>query len=177
VTTDSLSNATVGSLHGTASRAKHLLRHYHAFMQRVKLGEVELKHISGLKNPSNMLTKWVPAAEFQMATEYLSGVTAAATLPDARPKPAIANCEISILEKAVQEEQYPSETLGPSGTTEPGGFEPKEDDFPPLRKTVTLADTGWHPERVRPRRKQSNLSKVFEQVFTQATQGQPWSEA
>ena len=58
----SSSNASVGSMHGTATRAKHILRHYHALMQKVRAGEVDLKHIPGKENPADILVGviWAP---------------------------------------------------------------------------------------------------------------------
>ena len=73
VTTDSTANATVSSLHGTATRGKHLLRHLHSFMQRVRFGEVTLKHVPDKENPADFLTKWVPAAKFNASIRYLTG--------------------------------------------------------------------------------------------------------
>ena len=57
----------------TATRAKHILRHYHALMQKVRAGEIDLKHIPGKENPADMLTKWLPADKFFASVAYLTG--------------------------------------------------------------------------------------------------------
>ena len=67
-----MANAQVGSGHGTATKAKHMLRRYHSFMQRVAMGEVVLKHIPDKQNPADFLTKWVPGDKFKMSVDYLT---------------------------------------------------------------------------------------------------------
>ena len=73
VVTDSMSNAQVTSGHGTASRAKHILRHLHSFLQKVRFGEVVLKHIPGKEMPADFLTKFVDGPKYWASVRYLTG--------------------------------------------------------------------------------------------------------
>ena len=70
--TDNLSNALVASDQGTASRSRHFLRRYYAFLQRVKAGEVAIGHVPDADNPADFLTKWLPAPKFNRSIEYVT---------------------------------------------------------------------------------------------------------
>ena len=52
-----LSLSIVGGGTGSAARSRHFLRRYYTFLQRVKLGEVTLKHVPDEENPADFLTK------------------------------------------------------------------------------------------------------------------------
>ena len=57
---------------GTASRSRHFLRRYYAFLQRVKAGEVAIGHVPDSDNPADFLTKWLPAPKFNRSIEYVT---------------------------------------------------------------------------------------------------------
>ena len=47
-----------------------------ALMQRIAEGEVRLVHVPDDENPSDFLTKWVPAAKLRASLRYATGAAA-----------------------------------------------------------------------------------------------------
>ena len=74
--TDNKANLQVASRTGTSRRSKHLLRRYYVLMQRIADGEVRLVHVPDDENPSDFLTKWVPAAKLRASLRYATGAAA-----------------------------------------------------------------------------------------------------
>ena len=74
--TDNKANQQVASRTGTSRRSKHLLRRYYVLMQRIADGEVRLVHVPDEENPSDFLTKWVPAAKLRASLRYATGAAA-----------------------------------------------------------------------------------------------------
>ena len=72
VVTDNRANAQVGSGLGS-NRARHCLRRYVTFLQRVQSGYVELKHVPDTENPADFLTKFVPVAKVKSSLKYATG--------------------------------------------------------------------------------------------------------
>ena len=58
---------------GSAARSRHFLRRYYTFLQRVKLGEVTLKHVPDVENPTDFFTKWCQADKVERSIAYLTG--------------------------------------------------------------------------------------------------------
>ena len=76
IITDSMANANVASGHGSSTRAKHLLRHYHYVLQKVLAKEVAIKHVPDVENPADFLTKWVSEDKHKRSLAYLNGKAA-----------------------------------------------------------------------------------------------------
>ena len=72
VLSDSAAPASVTSLHGTATKMKHMLRHIHSVMQRVLYKEIAVKHIPGDEMPADFLTKWVTKGKAEASIAYLT---------------------------------------------------------------------------------------------------------
>ena len=68
--TDNASNLQVSGGTGAANRTKHCLRRFNVFRQRVEKGEVTIEHVRDEDNPSDFLTKWLPAKKFKLSMEY-----------------------------------------------------------------------------------------------------------
>ena len=68
--TDNKANAFVASGSGSSTRLKHCMRRYHAFLQRVRRGEVEVGHVPDVENPSDFLTKWVGKDKFKRSLAF-----------------------------------------------------------------------------------------------------------
>ena len=64
---------------GAASRSKHMLRRYYVLMQRIRSGSVKVVHVPDTANPSDFLTKWVPAAKLRASLSYVTGSKARPT--------------------------------------------------------------------------------------------------
>ena len=75
--TDNLSNALVGGNAGSAKGSRHFLKRYYNYLQRVKLGEVVLKHVPDAHNPADFLTKWVGSSKFRESVNYATNMRAA----------------------------------------------------------------------------------------------------
>ena len=45
-------------------------------VQRVKAGDVIIKHVPDAENPADMLTKWVSKAKVKMSIEYMTDARA-----------------------------------------------------------------------------------------------------
>ena len=73
VVTDNLSGAQVGS--GKSTRARHSVRRYAVFRQRVASGEVELRYVPDPENPSDFLTKMVPKEKLEKSLAWATGAT------------------------------------------------------------------------------------------------------
>ena len=71
--TDNLANRAVGSGSSKPSRSKHFLRRYHALIERVKAGDVSLKHVPDAHMPADFLTKWVPQSKIDQSVRYATG--------------------------------------------------------------------------------------------------------
>jgi len=72
--TDNLPNGQVAMRRSAAARSKHMLRRYFALMQRIKCGECKLVHVKDEENPSDFLTKWVPATQkLRASVAYATG--------------------------------------------------------------------------------------------------------
>ena len=72
--TDNRSSMQVAQRQGAASRARHLLRRYAVLLQRVKDGEVVVRHVPDASNPADFLTKFVSARKMTDSLRYLTGV-------------------------------------------------------------------------------------------------------
>ena len=72
--TDNLANALVGSGTGSATKSRPFLRRYYTFLQRVRKGLVDLRHIDGTQNPADFLTKWLKGAKLRDSIAYITNV-------------------------------------------------------------------------------------------------------
>jgi hypothetical protein len=71
--TDNKSGLQVAMKRGGSNRARHLLRRYFVLRQRIAQGECRLVHIPDVENPSDFLTKFLPAAKLRVSLQYVTG--------------------------------------------------------------------------------------------------------
>ena len=72
VLTDNKANAIVGSGQGTA-RARHAIRRYVTFLQRVQSNMVKLLYVPDDDNPADFLTKPVPREKLERSVAWVTG--------------------------------------------------------------------------------------------------------
>ena len=60
----------IASQRAMPSRARHCLRRYSTFLQRVKAGECVVGHVPDVENPSDFLTKWVSGEKARVSLEF-----------------------------------------------------------------------------------------------------------
>ena len=72
VLTDNKATALVGSGTGSA-RARHCLRRYATFLQRVESNEVYLRHLPDPENPTDFMTKFTTAKKALRSARWLAG--------------------------------------------------------------------------------------------------------
>jgi hypothetical protein len=72
--TDNLANMQVAMRRGAAGRSRHLLRRYYVLRQRIRDGECQVTHVPDAENPSDFLTKWVPADKLRKSLAYVCGM-------------------------------------------------------------------------------------------------------
>ena len=75
VLTDNKATALVGSGTGSA-RARHCLRRYATFLQRVESNEVYLRHLPDPENPTDFMTKFTTAKKALRSARWLAGAKA-----------------------------------------------------------------------------------------------------
>ena len=71
--TDNMSNLRVASTSSCPTRSKHFLRRYEVLMQRVREGQVVLKHVPDINMPADFLTKWIPITKLDQSVVYATG--------------------------------------------------------------------------------------------------------
>ena len=76
VCTDNKSNMQVAMRQGAANRSKHLLRRYYVLLQRIRQGAIAVRYLPDRENPSDFLTKWLPAPKLNRSLHYVIGATA-----------------------------------------------------------------------------------------------------
>ena len=54
------------------------MRHYHMLLQRVQMGENDVRHIPDAENPADFLTKWLAGPKFIRSVKYLTNAAARA---------------------------------------------------------------------------------------------------
>ena len=69
--TNNLANRIVGSGVGCPSRSKHFLHRYHVLMQRVRAGDVILRHVGDAQMAADFMTKWVNPTKLKMSLRYV----------------------------------------------------------------------------------------------------------
>jgi hypothetical protein len=70
ISTDNLANQKVGSGVGCPTRSRHFLRRYWALKQRIRSGEVQLRHVPDASMPADFLTKWIPKPKLESSILY-----------------------------------------------------------------------------------------------------------
>jgi hypothetical protein len=70
--TDNLSNQRVADRASAAARTRHLLIRYACLHKYVQSGDIRVLHISDTNNPSDYLTKFVPAKKYNDSIYYLT---------------------------------------------------------------------------------------------------------
>ena len=70
VGTDNSANALVASGRSLPSRARHCLRRYLTFLQRVAAKEATVGHVPDAEMPADFMTKWVSAAKLLASLAY-----------------------------------------------------------------------------------------------------------
>ena len=75
--TDSLSNQRVSTNSGSSSHSRHLLIRYEGLKRRAEAGIIDVYYVPDPQNPSDFLTKWVPANKLETSLKYAHGPTAA----------------------------------------------------------------------------------------------------
>ena len=78
ISTDNVANQLVASGTGSPSRSRHFLRRYFALKQRIRSGEVVVKHVDDPNMPADFLTKWIPSAKLETSLIYATNPRAAA---------------------------------------------------------------------------------------------------
>ncbi len=68
--TDNLANQLIASGRSQPSRARHCIRRYTAFLQRVTAGDVEVGHVRDVDNPADFMTKMVPKEKIERSLDY-----------------------------------------------------------------------------------------------------------
>ena len=81
--TDNMANLRVASGAGHPARSLHFLRRYHALKQRVKAGEVELRHVPDVSMPADFLTKWIGPAKLEQSIRYATNSASRAPTSEA----------------------------------------------------------------------------------------------
>ena len=77
MTTDNLANQQVATGLGCPTRSRHFLRRYGALKQRIRFGEVTLKHVEDANMPADFLTKWMKdAKKLAVSLQYATGARA-----------------------------------------------------------------------------------------------------
>ena len=71
--TDNKSNMQISMRRGAANRSKHMLRRYHVLMKRIRGKHLRVVHVPGEENPSDFLTKFLPAAKLRASLSYAMG--------------------------------------------------------------------------------------------------------
>ena len=61
----------------------HFLRWYHALLERVRAGEVVLKHCPDEQMPADFLTKWIPRVKLATSVLYATGARLVPSVPSA----------------------------------------------------------------------------------------------
>ena len=73
LTTDNKANLLVSTRHGSAARAKPLLRRLAVLGEALERNEFKLVHVPGENHPADFLTKWLPAKQFARALAWATG--------------------------------------------------------------------------------------------------------
>ena len=71
ILTDNLANEIVANRKGWPTRSRHFLRRYHSLLRRCGMGECYLRKVSDAENPSDFLTKWLPATKLNRSVAYV----------------------------------------------------------------------------------------------------------
>ena len=71
--TDNKANMQAAMRRGGSNRCRHLLRRYFVLRQRIAAGECRVVHVPDAENPSDFLTKWLPAAKLRRSLAYVCG--------------------------------------------------------------------------------------------------------
>ena len=74
VGTDNMANKLIASGASLPSRARHCLRRYKVFIDRVRRGEATIGHVRDSENPSDFLTKWVSPEKVRMSVEFATNL-------------------------------------------------------------------------------------------------------
>ena len=76
ILTDSLANQRVAMNSASATRSRHFLLRYALLKQYIATGDIEVAYVPDGENPSDYLTKWVPAEKTASSLRYAAGRTA-----------------------------------------------------------------------------------------------------
>ena len=57
------------------------MRRYHSLLRRVEMGECVVRKVSDLENPSDFLTKWLPATKLNRSVAYVENSAARVGAP------------------------------------------------------------------------------------------------
>ena len=76
ILTDNLANQIIASKSGWPSRSRHFFRRYYSLLRRASMGECVVRKVSDAENPSDFLTKWLPATKLNRSVAYVENSAA-----------------------------------------------------------------------------------------------------
>ena len=74
VGTDNSANLQIAARHASAVRARHALRRWTVFTQRMRDGECLLAKCPGAQMPADFLTKWLDKKKAKLSLAYATNV-------------------------------------------------------------------------------------------------------
>ena len=68
--TDNKANMYIANDRASTARLRHALRRYLTLQERVRDGLIVVGHVKDVANPSDFLTKFIPAKKLEQSVEY-----------------------------------------------------------------------------------------------------------